>query len=1003
MPIVLKTNIHVNERGKAFVPYEILKDYINSSLKKIPFEFNDAQNKIQIHAGMNEKYIERYESNTTIKNRKFLYFKITESRIKDQNKSRAFFETIKNKLETPESPTKLEEIIKNIKDLYEKRKIFCFYFNRSNYLKKFVNEVFDIELIEPIDGSLPKKVVFNFKNIDDITPRSINTSIHQGTLLIHKDGPPKVVKHFMDKDYVVMKLFSLMENHSDNFKDVYDILITCNEEIVNQIFQSKDFINPNVFSGVYTNKSQNFYISKLKFKNFLKSSGKKFLYINNALTNDIIEIPFDDKIYEQFLIKSKFYDKNDLQVLKEKANKGISEYYSHFKGFLDTIKDNNISLENTLYTQLKRNLKNLDFSNITKREVFDVDIIVHFLNNMDILITRDKNLEIKYSSNLILEGLENSVKKGRDSFLKKYIMLLKNRELFKIDDHFYKNIFFILKELKYNSMVNFRPEFVRDCFYYFGILKNNTQLIKSDFRIKDNIILDTIAVVLGIQNSFRKHFPRENATAYFNLFFTSKFANFAEIKSSTIHKIKKYCQDMIFIFESAQDLKLLRKELKDKFQTNIEFKSIVNNIETLMNKKLNAQKNFGPILGVLKEGIKTKKDSTKNASKIKEILEQKLKGEFSEEQYVESVKSIEMLIKAEMKPIIDYDSILKHLDVSFKKQVTTNNHVNNIIEYINSNLKDEFEDKEKFNSIVNEIREIYDIDFKERKKYSNILSRLKKNLESLDTQKDFHAIQSYIEKKLEDIFDSSKERLSILRQIDSAFFDKTEKPKELEDIIILSSELIIIFINDTVWHNILTASVFTGFLLALNKDKEVSIGSICKILDVLPTSVSLHIKKLLSNYLKNKRTGKFNSLKITDEVTRQNLRLLIVKKLLEPNVYMIFNTKDIKRCIKLIEGFKLRISFFNRYEQFTDSIEEVSKFLTIKYIREFIQEIKTIKDIKERKKKLSDLTFRLKFFKNYELFNDALISLKEDIEGLEFLTPESKEIVLQILSKPNTF
>lgn len=1089
LSIVLNTNLNVNEKGKALVSYEILKNFINLSLKKLPFEFNDAQNKIQFNIGIDEKYIEKYELNTAIKNRKFLYFKITESRIKDQNKSRAFFETIKNKLETPEDPTKLEEIIKNIKDIYEKRKIFCFYFNRSNYLQKFVNEVFDIELIEPIDGSLPKKIVFSFKNIDDITPRSLKVRIHQGTLLIHKDGPPKVVKHFMGKDYAIMKLFSLMDRHSNGLKDVYDILITCDERVVNQIFHGKNYDNQNVFFGKYSKEpevvSHNFYVSKLRFAKFLKPYGRKFFKIPHKHNGDNFEIPFYEEMYDQYLVEN-IYTQKELDGIKEKAIKGISEYFSHYFKFLEHLKKNKskylykdlterdsyivksvidsiglnksisvnkaydqyltacdkygteaytkqtfkkhvkklneqkfislrkkrgIDAKNIYLSQKSKDyqenlqfydevqpilekLNELDFSIPIKREVFDVDVKVHFLDNMDVLITRDKDLEIDYSSNPILEGLEDNVEKGRDLFVKEYDTPLKNKELFKIDDKFYKTIFYTLKNLKYSSALDFRPEFFKDCFYYFAILKNNIDFIKSYFLIKNNLMLDTVAVVLGIQNSFRKYFPKDNTAPYFNLFFNSKFANFSEINLNTLVKIKKFCQDMIFIFEATQDLKLLQRKFKDKFRSNIEFKSVVKNIEKLVNKKFNAQKDLGEIFEVIKEGVQVKKDSAKDANEIKEILEQKLKGEFSEEQYVQSVKSIEELLKSKMKPIISYDTLLKQIDLSFKKQVTTNKQVNKIIEYIDLNVKKDFGDKEKFDSILQRIRKIYDSKFENKKKYSSILRNLEKDFKTLNTEKGVHKIQSYIEENLEDVFESSHESQNIFRQIDRNFLNKMENPKELEDIIKLSAELVKIFINDTVWHNILTASIFAGFVLALNKDKEISIASICKDLDVLPTSVSLQIKKLLANYLYNKKTTKFDTLKITDEETRKNVRLLLVKQLLESNIYMVFKTNKKTRLNRLIEGFKLRINFFTRYEQFNDSLNEVSEFLVQKYIKELIHEIKNIEKIKEREILLSDLTFRINFFKNYELFNDVLISLKEDIEGLEFLTPESKEIVL---------
>lgn len=988
-------NLQVNLDGWVFVPYEILEDYINPALTKIPFDFNDAENQININSGVDQNYIDDYEKVILRQNRKYLQFVVTEKKIrKTEKKIEDIIDSLSRKLASLEDLSELAETLQDIEDIYDLEKNFCFFFNKSNYLHKFYKKSFDIEILIPEDKKEIKKIIFNFRSINDIAPRTLNTKIHQGTLLIHKHGPPKTVKHFMEKEYVIIKLFSLMDRHSNGLRNVYDILITCNEEIIKQVFQSKDFINPNVFFGVYTNESQNFYISKLKFKNFLKSSGKKFLYINNVLTNEVFEIPFDEKIYDQFLIKSNYYDKNNLQVLKDKANKGISKYYNYFKDFLDTIKDNNISLDSTLFTQLKENLENLDFSNITKREIFDVNVKVHFLDNMDILITRDKNLEIDYSSNPLLEGLENNIKKGRDLFIKEYNILLKNKELFKINDEFYKNIFYTLKNLKYSSALDFRLEFVKDCFYYFAILKNNVDLIKSYFLIKNNLVLDTIAVVLGIQNAFRKHFPKNYTTPYFNLFFNSKFTNFSEVNLDTLVRIKKFCQDMIFIFEASQDLKLLQRELKDKFRSNIEFKSIVKNVERLVDKRLNTQKGFGEILEVIKKEIQVKKDPSKDVKEIKKILEQKLKGAFSEEQYIQSVNSIEELLKSKMKPVIEYDIILKQLDSHFKKKITTNKQVDKIIEYINQNLKNGFEDEDKFNSVLGKIRETYDFMFEHKRKYLKIVKRLEKRFKDLDNEKDIPKIQEYIEKNLEEVFESSQERQSVSRQIDREFFNKTENPKELEDIIKLSAELIKIFINDTGWHSIIVASIFTAFILALNKDKEITIKSICKILDVLSPSVSLHLKKLLSNYLENKRTAKFDNLKITDEETRQNLRLLLVKQLLESNIYMIFNVKDSKRLNNLIERFKLRIDFFNRHEQFTDSIKKVSEFLVNKYIREFIHEIENIKGKKEKEILGNNLALRLKFFNNYEVFSNTMTSLKDEIESLDILTPESKEIVL---------
>lgn len=990
----LNTNLKVNKEGWVFISYDILEDYIEPSLKKVPFEFNDAENQIMINIGIDEKSLEKYEKSTVIQRRKFLYYEVIKTKIrKNEKQVKEIIDLLSEKLASLEDPHELPEILQNIEDAYSLEQYFCFYFNRSNYLNKFFNEIFDIELIEPIDGSLPKKIIFNFKSIDNITPRSINANIHQGTLLIHKTGPPKVIKHFMTKDYIIIKLFSLMDRHSNGLKNVYDILITCDEQVVNQIFRGKNYDNKNVFFGKYSKEHgiKSFYISKLRFEKFLKLDGDITLYIKEKQSETRKGFPFNDELYDKFLLNFDYYNLEKLREIKEKSNRGVSPYFSHIYDFLKNIKSKPFKYPKNYRDQIDfflRNLNDLDFSVPIKREIFDVNVKVHFLDNMNILITRDENLEIDYASNPILDGLENNIKKGMDLFVNEYSILLMNKELFKIDDKFYKTIFYTLKNLKYSSALDLRPEFVKDCFYYFAILKNNVNLIKSYFLIKNNLILDTVAVVLGIQNAFRRHFSKEYTKPYFHLFFNSKFANFSDINLNTLDKIKKYCQDMIFIFEASQDLKLLQRELKDKFRTNIEFKSIVKNVERLVDKRLNAQKDFGEILEVIKKEIQVKKDPSKDVEEIKRILEQKLKGAFSEEQYIQSIKSIEGLLKSKMKPVIEYDIILKQINSLFKKKITTSKQVEKVIEYVNENLKNGFEDEDKFNSVVEKIRETYDFMFEHKRKYLEIIKRLEKKFKDLNNEKDIPKIQEYIEENLEEIFESSQERQSVFRQIDREFLNKTENPKELEDIIKLSAELVKIFINDTGWHSIIVASIFTGFLLALNKDKEITIGSVCKILNILPTSVSLHIKKLLSNYLENKRTAKFDNLKITDEETRQNLRLLLVKQLLESNIYMIFNVKDSKRLNNLIERFRLRIDFFNRHEQFKNSIEEVSKFLIDKYIKALISEIKQTKKIQNRDLKLSNLSDRLTFFNNFSNFRKYLNSLKSEIKEIFNETPE---------------
>ncbi len=981
----LVSNLKINEEGLTYIPYKILKEYIKPSLTKIPFEFNDSENQIMTDTGVNQTYIDAYERKIAKQNRKYLYFEVVEKKVKkSENKIQDIIDSVSDKLISLGNLSDLEETIQDIENLYVLEKNYCFYFNRAKYLKKFINKIFDVELLIPENKKKTEQIIFNFKSsIDDITPRTLTTKINQGTLLIHKDGPPKVIKHFMNKNYVIIKLYSLMENHSDDLKDIYDILITCKEEILNRVFQNENYNNPNAFFGIYSSDSQNFYISKLIFKEFLKTTGQKFLYINNSLSNEVFEIPFDEESYDEFLTKSNYYEESYLSRLKDKSSKGISKYYNYFKDFLAKEKYNNSSIDNTLLKQLKKNLEHLDFTNISKREIFIEDVNVHFLNDMDILITRDHNLNIDYSSNLILDGLKINFKKGKKLFITECDGLLKDKELSKLDEDSYKNVFNLLKNLKYTSLLNLHPEFVRDSCYHISILKNNSDLLKKYIKITDSNVLDTIAIIIGVQNAFRKYFPKENSLQYYNKFFISNFENFPEINKQMLFKIQRYCYDMIFMFNAAQDFKLLSKEFKDKFSSNGEFKSVFNYIKELIDNRLNFQNEFKGILEEFKKGVKHQKESKKSLEEFKLILEQKLKDEFiNVAEYTETVKSIEEILKSKMKPIIDYESILKQIDSYFKEKNVSKEQVDEIVEYIDENLKNKFEDRNKYNSLIKKIRKIYDSKFENEKQYSKILDQIDKSFETINTKKDIAEFKTYIEENLKNIFKSDQDKEIIFRQIENDFSNKVEHSKEIEDIIHLSFGLVKLLISDTIFESILTGSIFGLFILALKKENEIPLSSICEVLDILPTSLSLQVKKVIETERTKKGKRMFDDLKITDEKTRQRIRFRLVELLLGSLVYQIFKSKNDDRIKRLIDEFKRRINFFNRYDMFTDSLKKVSKKLIDTHIKDFIPEIKQITKIEERNLKLSKLTSHLTFFNDFDNFKKYLISLESEIKEI---------------------
>ncbi len=1074
MSTILKENLSVDNKGIALIQRKILKEFIDPTLKRIPYTFNDAENQIQIQIGINEKDVEAYIEENPFQRRKFLSFEIIEKKIKKSKSYEDIEKIIKKKLATIDDFSKVSEIIENIKQMYETEKVFRFSFTKSRYLKRFLNKSFDVILSDK-----KKYLVFDFKSIQDINPRVLNTTIRQGTLLIHKIGPPKVIKYYNNKNYAIFKVFSLMNKHTNNFNKIYDLLITPNENIVNQIYQDKQYDNPNVFFGKYgkdeESKSQNFYISKLKFEEFLKSYGSKFLFVQHKTTGEIFEIPFDEEKYHRFLLDFKYYnDYESLSKAQEKANRGIDPYYSYYEEFLKKTKQKKINYNNQFLESLdvkdlliligvkkaigdnekttieeafksyiktceeknkktftkntfeshintleeknlisirKRkdekkiyqflylksysltellktynekenlnyileNLEDLDFSTRVKRELFDVDVSVYFMNNMEILVSRDSELEIDYTKNLLQEDLTNQFQNAKEIFHKTYQNLILQKDIYKLTSENDKNLLNLLKELKYKSLLEFNEEFVIDCIYYFSILKKNINFIKNRFEIRDHALLETISIVQGVRNAFRKHFSKESSISHFNSFFNLKFSNFTVVNSQFLYKIQKACQDLIFMFETAQDLKLIREKFKNKFHTNFEFKHIINDIQALIEPKLNVyQDDFDLILSELENGVKKKKEAGNNIDEITKLLTDQLKDSFSnQKEFDNTTKTIADILKAKLSPTFDYTNTIKEIDSYFKQNITSEEEITKVLDYVEGNLRNDFEDKKKFFSILNKIRNIYELKIENTKKYKRIIKHINNTFNSLTIEADVEKIKGYIEKNLADTFNTASQQQNILRQIDQAYKNKMESPNELEDITKLCFAVIRLLLSDTVWHNILTASVFGLFVLAIDKDKDIKLGSICKTLNIQHTSMNLHIKKIIKDNINKKGKQRFEDLKVKNEETREKVRERLVELLMSSQIYLLFKTHEGKtkqtNLKNLTNEFKFRLDFFKRYKQFNKAITKVSDVLINRFIKNYSQGRDFIQD---------NLSYRIQFFKNY--FDESLQNKMPEIKN----------------------
>lgn len=832
------------------------------------------------------------------------------------------------------------------------------------------------------------QIVFDFKFIHEITPRTLNTTITQGTLIVHKEAPKLLIKTFLNKkNYVIMKLTSLMEQHSEDFNNIYDILITFNEDVINKIYSSKDYDNPNVFFGKYTQEggvnTQNFYLSKLRFNNFLKPKGNVTLYIKELKSNNRISLEFDENLYDQFLLDFNHYSIEQLGDVKEKAWRGVSVYYSHVYDFLKSIKSEEFKIEKNHrqnFNNLLDKINEFDFSDITKREVFNVDVAVYFMDNLEVLISQDPSLKIDYSLNLLEFDLNYIFEKGFKLFNEKFQNLIDNREIHKISEENYKKLFSFLKELKFRNLISFTEEFIIDFFYYFSILKSNISFVKNRFDIRNNALLESIPLILSGSNVFRTHFSKNYTNTHMDLFFASKFANFPEIDQEMLYKIKKFCRDIIFMFLSAQDLKLIKKTFKAKFQSTVEFDHILKKIEALIELKTDAKNDFDKILSELESGVKMKKDAGSNIDEITKLLTEQLKQNFSSKgEFENTILTIENILKSKL--TFDYTKIIEEINSYFKQNIITEKGINNVVNFIKNNLEKDFKDKKKFKTILDNVRDTYELKIGNTKKYNIILKHIDRSFNNLTIEEDAKKIKNYIEKNLKDTFSTPSEQQSILRQIDQAFKNKTENPKELEDIVKLCFGVIRLVISDTFWHNILTASVFGLFVLAIDKDKDIPLGSICSLLQTPPASLSLHVKKIIEDYTNKKGKQRFKDLKVKNEETREKIRYRLVELLLTSQVQFLFKSveDENRNPKKLLDEFQFKLDFFLRYVQFDEALNSVSRLLIDKFISNYLEVTKKEMDLKKSKFLISNLIFRIKFFKNYKVFRVYLSSLKDEI------------------------
>ncbi|KKK85935.1 hypothetical protein LCGC14_2768280 [marine sediment metagenome] len=88
---------------------------------------------------------------------------------------------------------------------------------------------------------------------------------------------------------------------------------------------------------------------------------------------------------------------------------------SSFINFLKSIKFEEFRIEKNHhqnFNNLLDKINEYDFSDITKREIFNVSVGVYFMDNLEVLISQDKSLKIDYSLNLLEFDLKYIFEKG---------------------------------------------------------------------------------------------------------------------------------------------------------------------------------------------------------------------------------------------------------------------------------------------------------------------------------------------------------------------------------------------------------------------------------------------------------------------------------------------------------------------------------------------------------------------------------------------------------------
>ncbi len=399
--------------------------------------------------------------------------------------------------------------------------------------------------------------------------------LKNGLLFLLEILPRESIK----KEYGILKLYSLMPNHSDNAVNIYDLYLTPDRDILKEL--RREYIKKVSESNISSKKRLFMSISRKLYGEFYASAEKTVIILKFKNMTRLSFILNED-LYRKFLRENLGLSKKDIENIKKIAVSGRDRYFRYIEDFLQFIKKINESdaekfeKYDKYIVYLKSITENLDFPldyvSLYKRTYPIMPVKVKIFDNGGFIISRDQELKIPYNFNFINDEIIKQYEKGRELFFEDYrtrgLKLLNASET----EKFRK----LLCKLRLRSQENINSYIIKEMLYYCSIIKTNYPLFKKKFNFKDNEIYPMIAINLGMFTAFSRHFPANPLVSTERDVFISDFLKKTDMDDTTPDNLIKFTGDIIFLFECAEDLKYLSSVFKNKFEFKGEIEAIRN-------------------------------------------------------------------------------------------------------------------------------------------------------------------------------------------------------------------------------------------------------------------------------------------------------------------------------------------------------------------------------------------------------------------------------------------